>query len=204
MYDIFKYESGVGVSDVHYGKRHDDGGTQSFRLAGDYELFPEKYQNVIPNLFEKLEQNELIYGYTLFLGGDFMVNLSPDALTYFEDKAKAEKSKQISQTITIHNLTANGSNVNLLSLSYSTMTIENTISSIEKEIESKGGDDKEELRNLLEEIKELCDNIRANKSLPKSKSLMNRISKHFETHGWFYGAAVQLIGTAAMQVMVGT
>ena len=177
---------------------------QSFRLAGDCELFPEKYQNVIPNLFEKLEQNELIYGYTLFLGGDFMVNLSPDALTYFEDKAKAEKSKQLSQTITIHNLTANGSNVNLLSLSYSTMTIENTISSIEKEIESKGGDDKEELRNLLEEIKELCDNIRANKSLPKSKSLMNRISKHFETHGWFYGAAVQLIGTAAMQVMVGT
>lgn len=177
---------------------------QSFRLAGDYELFPEKYQNVIPNLFEKLEQNELIYGYTLFLGGDFMVNLSPDALTYFEDKAKAEKAKQISQTITIHNLTANGSNVNLGSLSYSTMTIENTISSIEKEIESKGGDDKEELRNLLEEIKELCDNIRANKSLPKSKSLMNRISKHFETHGWFYGAAVQLIGTAAMQVMVGT
>ena len=68
---------------------------QSFRLVGDYELFPEKYQNVIPNLFEKLEQNELIYGYTLFLGGDFMVNLSPDALTYFEDKAKAEKSKQI-------------------------------------------------------------------------------------------------------------
>ena len=61
MYDIFKYESGVGVSDVHYGKRHDDGGTQSFRLAGDYELFPEKYQNVIPNLFEKLEQNELLY-----------------------------------------------------------------------------------------------------------------------------------------------
>lgn|GEM_PF-2384986 len=132
------------------------------------------------------------------------MDLSPDALTYFEDKAKAEKSKQISPTITIHNLTADGSNVNLGPLSYSTMTIENTISSIEKEIEAKGGDDKETLRNLLEEIKELCDNIRANKSLPKSKSLMNRISKHFETHRWFYGAVVQLIGTAAMQVMVGT
>lgn len=132
------------------------------------------------------------------------MDLSPDALTYFEDKAKVEKSKQISPTITIHNLTADGSNVNLGPLSYSTMTIENTISSIEKEIEAKGGDDKETLRNLLEEIKELCDNIRANKSLPKSKSLMNRISKHFETHRWFYGAVVQLIGTAAMQVMVGT
>ena len=91
--------------------------------------------------------------------------------------------------------------MNLGTLSHSTMTTKNTASFIEKEIEEKGGEDKEELRDLLEEIKELCDNIQANKSLPKSKSLMNRISKHFETHGWFYGAAVQLIGTAAMQVM---
>ena len=173
-------------------------------LCDSCKIFPKGYQNGLMHIFAELQQYGIIYNPREYTGGDFSLDLSPDALTYFEDKAKAEKSKQLSQTITIHNLTANGSNVNFGSLSYSTMTIENTISSIEKEIESKGEDDKEELRNLLEEIKELCDNIRANKSLPKSKSLMNRISKHFETHGWFYGAAVQLIGTAAMQVMVGT
>lgn len=98
---------------------------------------------------------------------------------------------------------APGSNVNVGTISHSTITANNVISSIEKEIEEKGGSDKEELRSLLEEIKELCDNIQANKSLPKSKVLMNKISKHFSTHGWFYGAVVQLIGTAAMQIMAG-
>ncbi|WP_432896184.1 hypothetical protein [Treponema socranskii] len=79
--------------------------------------------------------------------------------------------------------------------------MKNIASTIEKEIQKKGGNDKEALRCLLEDIKELCANIQANKSLPKSKSLMNRISKHFETHEWFYGTIVQLIGTAAIQVM---
>ena len=177
--------------------------TQSFELEGEYDLFPKGYQNGISKIFEKLEQNGLIYNYTIFLGGGFMLNLSPDALTYFEDKEKTEKEKQTSQNITIHNLTATGSNVNLGTVSHTTITIENRFLFIEKEIDEKGGDDKEELRNLLEEIKELCDNIQANKSLPKRGSLMNRISKHFETHGWFYGAIVQLIGTTTMQIMAG-
>jgi hypothetical protein len=176
---------------------------QSFELGGDYKIFPEGYQNGLSSIFEKLEQNGFIYNHKECIGGDFILSLSPSALTYFDDKDKTEKEKQTAQSITIHNFTATGSNVNLGTLSHSTMVTENAVSFIEKEIEEKGGVDKEELRDLLEEIKELCDNIQANKSLPKSKSLMNRISKHFETHGWFYGAIVQLIGTAAMQVMTG-
>ena len=79
------------------------------------------------------------------------------SILYFDDKDKTEKEKQTSQSITIHNFTATGSNVNLGTLSHSTMMAKNTISFIEKEIEEKGGEDKEELRNLLEDIKELCD-----------------------------------------------
>ncbi|MGI5055998.1 hypothetical protein [Treponema socranskii] len=65
--------------------------TQSFELEGGYDLFSKGYQNGLSNIFEKLEQNGLIYNYTMFLDGGFILNLSPDALTYFENKEKAEK-----------------------------------------------------------------------------------------------------------------
>ena len=172
-------------------------------LCDSCKIFPKGYQNGLTYIFAELEQNGIIYNPRAYTYGDFSLDLSPEALTYFDDNDKTEKEKQTAQSIIIHNFTATGSNVNLGTLSHSTMTTKNTVSFIEKEIEEKGGEDKEELRDLLEEIKELCDNIHANKSLPKSKNLMNRISKHFETHGWFYGAIVQLIGTAAMQVMTG-
>jgi len=170
-------------------------------LCNNCDVFPKGYQNGLSYIFAELEQNGIIYNPIEYMGGDFSLDLSPEALTYFDDKDKTEKEKQTAQSITIHNFTATGSNVNLGTLSHSTMVTENAVSFIEKEIEEKGGEDKEDLKNLLEAIKELCDNIQANTSLPKSNRLMNRLSKHFETHGWFYGAIVQLIGTAAMQAM---
>ncbi|MBP3742720.1 MAG: hypothetical protein J6J00_07015 [Treponema sp.] len=56
---------------------------------------------------------------------------------------------------------------------------------------------------MLEEVKELCENIKVNNPLPKRSNLMTKISNHLEKHGWFYGAVVQLLGTAAMTAMMG-
>ena len=68
-------------------------------------------------------------------------------------------------------------------------------------IDEKGGEDKEELLELLEEVKELLENIQTSRSIPKQKKLFQRISDHVAKHGWFYGAIVQLLGTATMTML---
>lgn len=72
---------------------------------------------------------------------------------------------------------------------------------IEKEIDEKGGEDTEELRDVLEEIKEFLENIKESRHIPKNKRLFERLSAHLTKHGWFYGEVVALIGTATMQMM---
>ena len=67
----------------------------------------------------------------------------------------------------------------------------------------KGGEDKEELHELLDEVKELIENIQSSRAIPKQKKLFEKISNHMEKHGWFYGAVVQLLGTAALGLIGG-
>lgn len=107
------------------------------------------------------------------------------------------------QNINIQNLTATGSSINFGTISNSTVTAQNIVSEIERRIEEQGGEDKAELESLLADVKELCEDIKSNMSLPKRANLMNKISNHLEKHSWFYGAVAQLIGNAAMVAMTG-
>jgi hypothetical protein len=70
-------------------------------------------------------------------------------------------------------------------------------------IDEHGGEDKAELSELLEEVKELMENMQASRNIPKQKKLFQRLNDHIVRHGWFYGAVVQLLGTATM-TMLGT
>ena len=83
-------------------------------------------------------------------------------------------------------------------VSGSTLTVDNSIHQIEQAIDEKGGDDKEALYELFDEVKELIENIQSSRSIPKQKRLFEKISDHMEKHGWFYGAIVQLLGTTVM------
>ena len=179
---------------------------QSYEIQAFYEDIPEVYLDGLTQLLDTLQQYGMIFSHNEFIGGSFRFSLTPMALTYFKDKEKAireEKEKQIAQNINIQNLTANGSNINFGTISNSTITVENLTSEVEKMIEEKGGEDKAELKDLLEEVKELCENIQINSPLPKRAKLMNKISNHLEKHGWFYGAVVQLIGTSVITAMQG-
>lgn len=179
---------------------------KSFDIQATYDEIPEGYQSGLTQILTTLQQYGMIFKHIEFLGGTFWFTLSPQALTYFEDKEKAikeEHEKQMAQNINIQNLTATGSNINFGTISNSTLSAKHIISEIEKQIEEKGGDDKKELKDLLEEVKELCENIKVNIPLPKRTNLMKKISNHLEKHGWFYGAVVQLLGTAAMAAMTG-
>lgn len=177
-----------------------------FDIHAEYDEIPEGYQNGLTQILENLKQYGMIFRHIEFLGGGFDFSLSPQALTYFEDKEKAlkaEQEKTMAQNINIQNLNATGSNINFGSIINSTLTAQNIVSNLEKQIDEEGGEDKAELKDILEEVKELCESIKVNNPLPKRANLMKKISNHLEKHGWFYGAVVQLLGTAAMTAMIG-
>lgn len=177
-------------------------GENEFQVS--YDDFTKEYRNGLESILDKLVQYNMIFNYASFIGGEMQINLSPLANTYFSDKEKAvesEKAKQNSQNINIQAFNATGSNVNFGSISNSPINIKTIENNIEKQIEENGGGDKEELKEILEEVKELCENIKFSNQLQKRNTLMKKISSHLEKHGWFYGAIVQLIGTAVMQAM---
>ena len=185
-------------------KMYDD--CKCFDIHADYDEIPEGYQSGLTQILDNLKQYGMIFRHIEFLGGGFNFSLSPQALTYFADKEKAlkdEQDRQMAQNINIQTLSATGSNINFGTITNSTLTTQNIVSEIEKQIEEQGGDDKDELKDLLEEVKELCESIKTNNPLPKRANLMTKISNHLEKHGWFYGAVVQLLGTAAMSAMMG-
>ena len=179
---------------------------KSYDIQASYDEIPEGYQNGLTQILDNLKQYGMIFRHIEFIGGEFEFSLSPQALTYFDDKEKAlkaEQEKTVAQNINIQNLNATGSNINFGSIINSTLTAQNIVSNLEKQIDEEGGEDKAELKDLLEEVKELCESIKVTNPLPKRANLMTKISNHLEKHGWFYGAVVQLLGTAAMTAMMG-
>lgn len=122
--------------------------------------------------------------------------------SYFEDKQTAldrkdKHEKERQQSI------INYGNLVFGNVSGSTLTVDNSIHQIEQAIDEKGGEDKQELHELLDEVKELIENIQSSRAIPKQKKLFEKISNHMEKHGWFYGAVVQLLGTAALGLIGG-
>lgn len=52
-------------------------------------------------------------------------------------------------------------------------------------IDEKGGEDAAELNDLLEEVKELIENMQTSRSVPKQKKLFQKMNDHVVKHGWF-------------------
>lgn len=131
-----------------------------------------------------------------------MLDLLPTAISYFEDKQAAldkqdRREKERQQSI------VNYGNLVFGNVTGSTLTVDNSIHQIEQDIDEKGGEDKEELHELLDEVKELIENIQSSRAIPKQRKLFEKISNHIQKHGWFYGAVIQLMGTAIMGMIGG-
>lgn len=127
--------------------------------------------------------------------------ITPQGITYFENKEQALKRHEEEQKqMSVGNITNYG-NIVFGNVSNSTFSVDNSIHEIERMIDENGGEDAEELRDLLNEVKELIENMQASRSIPKQKKLFQRLNDHVVRHGWFYGAVVQLLGTAAMTML---
>lgn len=169
------------------------------RVCFNDDIFPSYVQMSVGLEIEKLTQYGMVSGF-IELGNGGVLNLLPPAFSYFEDKQAAldrqdKREKERQQSI------INYGNLVFGNVSGSTLTVDNSIHQIEQAIDEKGGEDKEELHELLDEVKELIENIQSSRAIPKQKKLFEKISNHMEKHGWFYGAVVQLLGTAALGLL---
>lgn len=170
-------------------------------VSGNYEIIPVEYHDSLSVEFEKLSLYGVITSPGVWISGIWEATITPQGLTYFENKEQAlkrhdEERKQMS----FGNITNYG-NVVFGNVSGSTLTVDNSIHEIERMIDENGGEDAEELRDLLNEVKELIENMQSSRSIPKQKKLFQRLNDHVVRHGWFYGAVVQLLGTAAMTML---
>lgn len=137
----------------------------------------------------------------------YYMEINNSGITYFERESEYEKMQKQSQgtTVNINTLNATGSNIVFGDSNNSTFNIDNSIKELEKKIENDidklGGDDKEELKELFEEAKELIENIKLTRQVPKNKGFFKRLNEHVVKHGWFYGAILQLMGTEALALL---
>lgn len=165
------------------------------------EDFPDYLASSIDLEIEKLVQYGMISIKVTWDSGG-IIYLLPPAVSYFEDKETALKKQEEQRMASIQIGSINNSgNLVLGDAVNSTFSIDNSVHRIENEIEEKGGEDKAELLALLDEVKELMENIEASRTIPKQKGLFNRISAHLATHGWFYGEIVALLGQQAITLL---
>lgn len=180
-------------------------GNSGHIVKGNEQTLPDAYYSSLKLELEKLKMYGVISNYTVWINAVWEITLTLQGMNYFERKERAlEKEKERKKTqVHIENLVANSSNVVLGDMINSSVSIDNSIKKIESEIEEKGGEDSEELLRLLEEVKELIDNMDDSRYVPKNKSLFSRISNHFSKHGWFYAEVVALLGAEAIKLLQG-
>jgi len=170
------------------------------RVTFTDDIFPEYLQMSTDVELEKLVQYGMVGGLVSWdMGG--ILTLLPPAFTYFVEKEAAEERQRRRQegaqmqSINNYGIYISGN------VSGSTLTVDNSIHQIERAIEENGAEDKEELYEVLNEVKELIENMEMSRSIPKQKRLHQKLSEHMVKHGWFYGAVVQLLGTSALNML---
>ena len=174
--------------------------TNEYHICFDYDIFPEYVKLSISLELEKLIQYGMVSGVRLSMSGG-MLDFLPTALSYFEDKESAlVRKKKAEEKMSVNSITNYG-NIVLGDVTNSTLTVDNSVREIERMIDERGGEDKEELNDILNEIIELLENIESSRSVPKQKRLFQRLTDHLAKHGWFYGAVIQLVGTTVIQMV---
>lgn len=170
-------------------------------LCGRFENLTGQAREELRGIIRELRQE----GYIQVFWADDLpceVTINNSARTYNEHLAEyeAERARSQQQNFFSGSFTNNG-NMVFGNVTGSTLSVDNSIHKLERDIEELGGEDKEELQGLLDEIKELIDNIESSRTIPKQKRLFQRLNDHVVKHGWFYGGVVQLLGTAVMKCL---
>ena len=259
--------------------------TNDYSVNGSSDEFPERMRFCIKDTMETLQMCDYISNYNFFIGGEWFVTLTPEALEYFDKKGRRtklfsilvkEEEKLLADIIKIDNqngniteflqekiendkkdiyrgiigtlknnglinvfwasdtvydavitqagrsyferkelynkntlnnnstyINATNSTVFTGNITNSNINIDNSISSIQKQIEEKCNDEheKQELLELLEETKEIIENFEKTSHIDKRRAFINKISNHLSKHGWFYAEIVSLLGQTAIKLL---
>ena len=132
--------------------------------------------------------------------------LTQPGRTYFDREEKYFKrmKESANNTYNVGNIYADGSNVVIGDVINSSLNIDNSYTRIENRIEQEcNQEDKLEIKELLEETKEIIDNMKKNGSIGQRKSFFKRLTDHACKYGWLYAEIVNLIGNAAIGIIGG-
>lgn len=166
-----------------------------------YDILPEYIATQLKDLLLNLKYSGYCATFDQWLGGA-QITLTPEGINYFENEGKYTKMRD-KASININNLNANNSIITFGDVYDSNFNIDNSYNEINDLIEQYGANDKVELRQLLDEVKEYVENIVESKSVGKNKSLFTRMGNHIQKHQWFYQAILTFIGSAITKIMSG-
>ena len=157
-------------------------------------------KNIIKEIIHCLDSNGLV---NVFWADSipYRVSLTNPGRTYFEREAKYLKRMEANKS-NIYNfgdISIDRGNFVAGDVVNSVLNVDSHITRIEKDIADKAEDnDKEKLKEILEEAKEIMENINNNGIIEKRKGFFKKLTEHATKYGWFYAEIVNLIGTAVL------
>lgn len=157
-------------------------------------------KNIIKEIIHGLDSNGLV---NVFWADNipYRVSLTNPGRTYFEREAKYLKRMESNKS-NIYNfgdISIDRGNFVAGDVVNSVLNVDSHITQIEKDIADKAEDnDKEKLKEILEEAKEIMENINNNGIIEKRKGFLKKLTEHATKYGWFYAEIVNLIGTAVL------
>ena len=168
------------------------------------ELLAKKVENdqndICRGIIGTLKRNGLL-NVSWASGTVYTASLTNPGRTYFEREEKHLKRMESNKS-NIYNfgdISIDKGNFVAGDVVNSALNVDSHITQIEKDIAEKAEDnDKEKLKEILEEAKEIMENINNNGVIEKRKSFFKKITEHANKYGWFYAQIVNLIGTAVL------
>lgn len=166
-----------------------------------YKIEEDKTDKIMRGIVKTLTENGLIK-VTWASDTVYYAELTNAGRTYFErEKRYKEQIEKLNKPlVNIENLTNTGF-LNMGNITDSSIVINNSIEQLEKDIDERGNEDKEELKQILEEVKDYIDNINTTKNISKNKGLFKRIGNHLNKHQWFYSQVIALLGQTLLFCM---
>jgi len=110
---------------------------------------------------------------------------------FYQTEVEREKQRPQAASYTFNNSS------NIIAGSQASATMNVNIGEIESEIQERGGPDKEELLEMVSEIKQAFE-----KKDTLSKGSLVRFSETLEKHSWITSSLIQLLGSAAIQFFI--
>ena len=74
---------------------------------------------------------------------------------------------------------------------------------LSSQIQTKGGQDAEELTELLEDLREMIDNLEQTRQILRNSRFTRKVESQRDLHPWFYSGVLEILGLAVLRIAAG-